>query len=656
MKCVIVVFILVTWATACQASLITVSGNVSGTWSVDTVMVIGDVTVPAGQTLTIQPGVEVQFTGLWKLLVNGQLDAVGTVSDSIIFTRAYPTEESKWRGLRLDGADNATLLEYCRIEWAKGTGAYPAVHGGCVWINNCSPTVRHCRILNGYSHNANYNGMGGAISFEANTTSVVEYCHILLNQADSGGGICVGSSCNPTIRHNLIENNQGFYSGGGIYVSANGQATIYNNVIRNNTTAGYGGGGINLWSATWMYGTQSDVYNNLITGNNGGSAGGGIYSRYESSTIRNNTFTNNQATNGGGVYVLTFSNLPPTLSNNILWNNTGTNGAQIFLDPQSGSTANVSYCDVQGGWPGTGNLDADPFFVMGPGGSHYLSQIASGQIVNSPCVDAGDPLSGMITGTTRTDQVQDAGVVDMGYHYEISPTSPQLAVTMTPINPPIVVPANGGSFNFDATVQRTVGPATSFYVWARDRYPDGSYTGNLLGPVQINPPVGVTVTRQRTQVVPSDWPAGLHHYIGYAHTAVSYPATDADSFSWTKSTAGDGGITVWEAANYGEPFPGEEAIPTGAGSYQPSAFSLLAVHPNPFNPTTGISYELRAASYTSLKVYDISGRLVATLVDGWKEAGTHEVTFDGSGLASGLYMVRMQAGEFSAMKKMMLVK
>jgi hypothetical protein len=137
---------------------------------------------------------------------------------------------------------------------------------------------------------------------------------------------------------------------------------------------------------------------------------------------------------------------------------------------------------------------------------------------------------------------------------------PNLAVTLSPISPPIIIPANGGSFQFNATVQN-IGPAqTAFYVWARDRYPDGSYTGNLLGPVQINPPVGVTVTRQRTQVVPSSWPAGVHYYIGYAGLTVGYPAIDADSFSWTKSTTADGGATVWEASNYGELFPGETPL------------------------------------------------------------------------------------------------
>jgi hypothetical protein len=85
------------------------------------------------------------------------------------------------------------------------------------------------------------------------------------------------------------------------------------------------------------------------------------------------------------------------------------------------------------------------------------------------------------------------------------------------------------------------------------------------------------------------------------------------------------------------------------------------VWPNPFNPSTVASFELRVPSRVNLKVYDTAGRLVATLADGWRGAGSHEVTFDpagasGSRLASGLYFVRMQAGEYSAVRKMMLLK
>ncbi|RJP76727.1 MAG: T9SS C-terminal target domain-containing protein [Candidatus Zixiibacteriota bacterium] len=93
----------------------------------------------------------------------------------------------------------------------------------------------------------------------------------------------------------------------------------------------------------------------------------------------------------------------------------------------------------------------------------------------------------------------------------------------------------------------------------------------------------------------------------------------------------------------------------GSGA-QPARFTLHPTHPNPFNPTTALSYELRAASYVRLRVYDTAGREVRALVDGWRDAGVHEVTFDGSGLASGVYLVRLEAGEFTQTEKIVLLK
>jgi hypothetical protein len=242
------------------------------------------------------------------------------------------------------------------------------------------------------------------------------------------------------------------------------------------------------------------------------------------------------------------------------------------------------------------------------------------------------------------------------YKYN-APTPPQqlnLSVTMTPISPPIQIPAGGGSFNFNATVQNNGPNQAPFYAWARNRNPNGSYTVILLGPVNINPPVGVTVTRTRTQVVPSTWAAGNHYMIGYANTASgSYPAIDADSFMWTKLTTYDGGPMVWEAANYGESFApyevtGEDVCPT--------SFALIEASPNPFNPSTDIRYQMTDGRHVSLKVFDTAGRLVATLVDGWREAGSHQVSFDGSNLASGVYLYSLTAGTNHATGKMVLMK
>jgi hypothetical protein len=88
----------------------------------------------------------------------------------------------------------------------------------------------------------------------------------------------------------------------------------------------------------------------------------------------------------------------------------------------------------------------------------------------------------------------------------------------------------------------------------------------------------------------------------------------------------------------------------------PMNFALPGAHPNPFNPTTTISYKLPVASYTTLTVFDVQGREVARLVNGWRGAGLHEVTFDASNLASGIYLYRLEAGNYNATGKMAFMK
>ena len=88
----------------------------------------------------------------------------------------------------------------------------------------------------------------------------------------------------------------------------------------------------------------------------------------------------------------------------------------------------------------------------------------------------------------------------------------------------------------------------------------------------------------------------------------------------------------------------------------PSEYSLSQNYPNPFNPSTSIKYAVPAAGFVQLKVYDILGREVASLVDGNREAGYYEINFDGSNLASGLYLYRLTAADFVSTKKMLMIK
>ena len=206
--------------------------------------------------------------------------------------------------------------------------------------------------------------------------------------------------------------------------------TITGNYAQGNAQSNAMGGGVYCEDCSTII-TNCLISDNLA--NYGG--GGGIYSYALADTeITNCTIVANTASYGGG---LGQANQQTILLNTILWDNNASTsqGPEIWMT--GGTILQTSYSDVEGGqamvyidgtsatldW-GPGMMDLDPIFVTGPPGNYYLCQPVSDEksiLWASPCVDAGDPASDMIWGSTRTDGRSDTGIVDMGYHYPLSP-------------------------------------------------------------------------------------------------------------------------------------------------------------------------------------------------------------------------------------------
>jgi len=88
----------------------------------------------------------------------------------------------------------------------------------------------------------------------------------------------------------------------------------------------------------------------------------------------------------------------------------------------------------------------------------------------------------------------------------------------------------------------------------------------------------------------------------------------------------------------------------------PDKFTLNQNYPNPFNPSTSIEFQLPKEAFVTLKVYNILGVEIATLVNEQKPAGVHKINFNASGLPSGMYIYKISAGNFEHTRKMMLLK
>ena len=321
--------------------------------------------VPSDQP-TIQAGIDVSLDGDLVLV------SPGTYVENVDFLG---------KAITLLGLKNATVIdgnqEGSAVTFSSGESEASLIEGftirngdnsegggGIVCWNSC-PTISDCTVIN------NFAGVnGGGIYFNNHSDAMIVNCTIFENIAYSaGGGISCWDNSSPMITGCAIYGNEATLNGGGIHCDYS-SPTITGCTISGNIDYEHHGGGI------FCYHSTPTITNCSITGNSCvyGSSGG-ILCHYSSSTITNCTIADNSAAgSGGGLRAYRAS---PIITNCIFWGNTASTGSELDVGD---ATPSITYCDVQGAWPGTGNMDADPLFVGG--GNYHLT-------VLSPCIDSG---------------------------------------------------------------------------------------------------------------------------------------------------------------------------------------------------------------------------------------------------------------------------
>jgi predicted outer membrane repeat protein len=482
---------------------------------------------------------------------------------------------------------------------------------------------------------------GGIYCYEAHPT--IRSNHISGNSAtEAGGGIYV-DYYDGLIRDNTVTGNSAF-DGGGIYCRHSG-ARLSGNTVTGNS--GAEGGGICTWYCWAFYGLTMDsctiigntashsgggvfcdgepiITNSIISGNWAQYNGGGIYCS-DSTIIRNCTVTANSAGDeGGGVLCRQGT---PTIVNTILWGDSASAGPEIHV--WSGQPT-VIYCDIEGGWPGTGNINADPMFVCLERYDFHLRW-------HSPCIDAGHP-SLRDPDRTRSD------IGAFYFNQDVYGIS-----ELYPHNTPIIIPPQGGHMVYDMWVFNFVGHPGRADIWTMAFVPGVGPYGpiNLYRNVRI--PADSIGLNDVGQNVPGPAPAGDYVFAAYVGT---YPSTITDSsyFYFSKSGSVGGRIAGW--------FEADEWLKVGdlAESTLPGAYALSQNYPNPFNAKTVISYQLPADSHVKLEVFNTLGQKVATLADERQQAGYRSVSWDASEVSSGIYFYRLTAAEFTQTRRMMLIR
>jgi len=228
---------------------------------------------------------------------------------------------------------------------------------------------------------------------------------------------------------------------------------------------------------------------------------------------------------------------------------------------------------------------------------------------------------------------------------------PELTVSIEPENPPVQIPPEGGSFDYTIVIENT--STTQPYtedIWIDVTLPNGTVYGPILSREDITFNPGVIITRSLTQQVPGSAPSGEYTYWVHLGDVGSGQVTVEDNFTFNKlGECMPGEMSSWDLSGW-------EEINLGDLNQTPLQYHLEQNCPNPFNPVTNLTYSLPKAGYVKLVVYNLQGREVARLVDGYRETGVHRVSVDGSGWASGVYFAQMKAGSFTQIRKMLLIK
>jgi len=263
-------------------------------------------------------------------------------------------------------------------------------------------------------------------------------------------------------------------------------------------------------------------------------------------------------------------------------------------------TANVNYSDVQGDWDGEGNIDTDPLFTDAENGDFTLQ-------AGSPCIDAG---TADLNGNGTDDIFDYFGLApDMGANEFIS--------VVTGVQYMIV----------SSSVVLYWDLIDNAQYYKVERSTDSTFTENL----QFNYVQTITYTDNNLE-------NNTEYFYRVSAFLGSYWSGHSDAIS----------VTI-------------EYVGLADDNQIPSEYNLYQNHPNPFNPTTTLRYDLPEDGMVNITIYDMMGRRVISLVNDHQTVGYKSIQWNGKNnlgepVSAGMYIYTIQAGDFRQTKKMVLLK
>ncbi len=259
-----------------------------------------------------------------------------------------------------------------------------ACQGGGIYSFNSNPVITDNLIVENIAGGVNGYGMGGGISTEESNPIIKNNFIVGNSSSEGGGGVNMSGLNNISVMENnfIMDNRADSSYGVGGGIKCIGTYVIIDRCLIKNNTAYYGAG-----FAGFSFGGSFQncvVVNNSTTGSGWNISGAGIFAQHSDFSITNCVISKNVSEDpGAGLHC---GNAHAVISNSILWGNIPSE-----ISAYGGSSVQISFSDIQGGWAGEGNIDIDPFFRDPENGDFHLMSTACGDPYDSPCIDTGSP-------------------------------------------------------------------------------------------------------------------------------------------------------------------------------------------------------------------------------------------------------------------------
>ena len=328
-------------------------------------------------------------------------DTSSTITNCIVSGNS-----AEWGGGIFNGVNSSPTITTCTFTANSATKS----GGGVYNDDTSSPTITGCTFTDneaGYAggifndddtssviSRCTFTGntastSGGGIYNDDNASATITDCTFTRNSANEDGGGIKTYRASPQITHCTFSGNNAKY-GGGMY-NCQSSSTITSCIVRANSATASGGG---------MYNNESyPAITTCTVLNNTAKWGSGIFNDASSPTITACTIYGNSASNYGGA-IRNKNASTPTITNSILWANTAPDGPEIYNDDTS--TPTTTFCDIEGGYSGEGNINVDPLFVDPTKNDFHLQ-------ATSPCIDSGDNTASALP---FSDSDGDARIID----------------------------------------------------------------------------------------------------------------------------------------------------------------------------------------------------------------------------------------------------